>query len=209
MAGAGNGGPIRSARGRRSIPWPACARSPTSRPKACAPRATCSSACCAPSRRRPVRGRPRRPARRRRPGRGVDGSAAADAGRDGHARRARRADGRHRRQRGRAAGAPRGRRDRRRARPPRCGCTTGRSPRSARWPRAAVRSATPTAAVLDGAEVGFEPREVDPLPARSSRAVVVSLAAAGPLRPGTYRGTIQAQGAPRLWLPLEVVVEPC
>ena len=64
-------------------------------------------------------------------------------------------------------------------------------------------------AVLDGAEVGFEPREVDPLPARSSRAVVVSLAAAGPLRPGTYRGTIQAQGAPRLWLPLEVVVEPC
>ena len=64
-------------------------------------------------------------------------------------------------------------------------------------------------AVLEGAEVGFEPREVDPLPARSSRAVVVSLAAAGPLRPGTYRGTIQAQGAPRLWLPLEVVVEPC
>ena len=64
-------------------------------------------------------------------------------------------------------------------------------------------------AVLDGAEVGFEPREVDLLPARSSRAVVVSLAAAGPLRAGTYRGTIQAHGAPRLWVALEVVVEPC
>jgi hypothetical protein len=63
--------------------------------------------------------------------------------------------------------------------------------------------------VLDGADVGFEPREVELLPARSSRAVVVSLAAAGPLRPGTYRGTIQAHGAPRLWLPLEVVIEPC
>lgn len=63
--------------------------------------------------------------------------------------------------------------------------------------------------LLDGADVGFEPNEVELLPARSSRAVVVSLAAAGPLRPGTYRGTIQAHGAPRLWLALEVVVEPC
>jgi hypothetical protein len=63
--------------------------------------------------------------------------------------------------------------------------------------------------VLAGADVGFEPREVELLPARSSRAVVVSLAAEGPLPPGTYRGTIQAHGAPRLWLALEVVVEPC
>lgn len=64
-------------------------------------------------------------------------------------------------------------------------------------------------AVLDGAQVGFEPGEVESLPARSSRAVAVSLTAGGPLRPGTYRGTIQAHGAPRLWLALEVVVEPC
>lgn len=63
--------------------------------------------------------------------------------------------------------------------------------------------------MLDGADVVFQPREVDLLPARSSRAVVVSLATAGPLRPGTYRGTIQARGAPRLWLALEVVVDPC
>jgi hypothetical protein len=63
--------------------------------------------------------------------------------------------------------------------------------------------------VLDGADVRFEPNEVELLSARSSRAVVVSLATAGPLRPGTYRGTIQAHGAPRLWLALEVVVAPC
>ena len=60
-----------------------------------------------------------------------------------------------------------------------------------------------------GAGVQFEPRQVPLLPARSSRAVVVSLVANGPLRAGTYRGTIQASGAPRLWLPFEVTIEPC
>jgi hypothetical protein len=64
-------------------------------------------------------------------------------------------------------------------------------------------------AALDGVRVGFEPGEVESLPGRSSRAVAVSLAADGTLRPGIYRGTIQAHGAPALWLPLEVVVEPC
>jgi hypothetical protein len=63
--------------------------------------------------------------------------------------------------------------------------------------------------VLEGAEVCFEPREMPLLPARSSRAVVVSLAATRALRPGTYRGTIQADGAPGLWLPLEVAIDPC
>jgi hypothetical protein len=62
---------------------------------------------------------------------------------------------------------------------------------------------------LDGAEVTFDPREVELLPARSSRAVVVSLTAVRPLRPAIYRGTIQTHGAPTLWLPLEVVIEPC
>jgi hypothetical protein len=62
--------------------------------------------------------------------------------------------------------------------------------------------------VLDGAQLCFEPREVALLPPRSSRGIGVSLAATGPLRPGTYRGTIQAQAAPQLWLPLEVVVSP-
>jgi hypothetical protein len=67
----------------------------------------------------------------------------------------------------------------------------------------------PEGTVFEGADVCFEPPEVALLPARSSRAVTVSLAASPPLRPGTYRGTIQARGAPRLWLPLEVVVDPC
>ena len=63
--------------------------------------------------------------------------------------------------------------------------------------------------VLAGAGVEFEPRQVPLLPARSSRAVVVSLVANGPLRAGTYRGTIQASGAPSLWLPFEVTIEQC
>jgi hypothetical protein len=63
--------------------------------------------------------------------------------------------------------------------------------------------------VLVGARMTFDPAEVEALPARSSRAVTVALAADGPLRPGTYRGTVQAHGAPSLWLPLEVVVGPC
>jgi hypothetical protein len=64
-------------------------------------------------------------------------------------------------------------------------------------------------AVLDGADVRFDPPEVAQLPPRSSRAVVVSLAATRSLRPGTYRGTIQADGAPGLWLPFEVAISPC
>lgn len=63
--------------------------------------------------------------------------------------------------------------------------------------------------VLGGARMTFDPAEVEALPARSSRAVTVALAADRPLRPGTYRGTVQAHGAPSLWLPLEVVVGPC
>lgn len=59
------------------------------------------------------------------------------------------------------------------------------------------------------AGVDFEPRQVPLVPARSSRAVVVSLVASGPLRSGTYRGTIQASGAPSLWLPFEVTIEQC
>jgi hypothetical protein len=64
-------------------------------------------------------------------------------------------------------------------------------------------------AVLDGGDVRFDPPEVALLPPRSSRAVVVSLAASGSLRPGSYRGTIQAHGAPDLWLPFEVAIDPC
>jgi hypothetical protein len=64
-------------------------------------------------------------------------------------------------------------------------------------------------AVLDGAQLQFDPAEVDLLPPRSSRGVLASLAASGSLRPGIYRGTIQADGAPNLWLPVEATVQPC
>ena len=62
--------------------------------------------------------------------------------------------------------------------------------------------------VLDAADVSFEPSEVPRLEPRSSRAVTVSLVVKGAPRPSAYRGTIQAEGAPRLWLPIEVVIEP-
>jgi hypothetical protein len=67
----------------------------------------------------------------------------------------------------------------------------------------------PDGTALEGVEVRFDPAEVALLPPRSSRGVVVSLDSTGPLRPGIYRGTIQAQGAPNLWLPVEVTVGRC
>ena len=63
--------------------------------------------------------------------------------------------------------------------------------------------------VLDGAELHFEPREIAELPPRSSRGVLLSLEANGFVASGVYRGTIQADGAPALWLPLEVEVGAC
>ncbi|HEX3277621.1 MAG TPA: hypothetical protein VHR40_03800 [Thermoleophilaceae bacterium] len=60
--------------------------------------------------------------------------------------------------------------------------------------------------LLEGVRVRFEPASVEPLPPRSSRAIAVSLKVKGAPAPGTYRGAIQADGAPALWLPLEVEV---
>jgi hypothetical protein len=59
-------------------------------------------------------------------------------------------------------------------------------------------------AVLD-AQVAFDPGEL-PLPPRSSRGIIISVLAVSDPHPGVYRGTIQAEGAPALWLPLEVTV---
>jgi hypothetical protein len=67
----------------------------------------------------------------------------------------------------------------------------------------------PDGTVLDGAHLRFEPDEIELLPPRSNRAVLVSVTASGLLRPGVYRGTIQADGAPKLWLPLEVAIAAC
>jgi hypothetical protein len=56
------------------------------------------------------------------------------------------------------------------------------------------------------ARVDFEPAELPGLPPRSSRGVVVSVAVGSRPSPGLYRGTIQAEGAPALWLPIEVTI---
>jgi hypothetical protein len=53
----------------------------------------------------------------------------------------------------------------------------------------------------------FDPSEVVDLPARSARGVVMTLSAGEPLVPGTYRGLVQADGAPNLWVTLEIAVE--
>ena len=67
----------------------------------------------------------------------------------------------------------------------------------------------PNGTALDGVQVRFDPAEVSLLPPRSSRGVLVSLETTGPLHQGFYRGTIQADGAPNLWLPIEVAVGQC
>jgi len=56
------------------------------------------------------------------------------------------------------------------------------------------------------ARVDFEPAELPSLAPRSSRGVVVSVAVGSRPSPGLYRGTIQAEGAPALWLPIEVAI---
>ncbi len=62
---------------------------------------------------------------------------------------------------------------------------------------------------LKGAKVRFAPREVEPLPPAPVAQSRCRSCAKDALRPGIYRGTIQADGAPQLWLPIEVVIEPC
>jgi hypothetical protein len=67
----------------------------------------------------------------------------------------------------------------------------------------------PNGRVLKRAQVRFEPEEIALLPPRSSRAVLLRIVASGRLRAGIFRGTIQADGAPKLWLPVEAAVGPC
>ena len=48
--------------------------------------------------------------------------------------------------------------------------------------------------------------EMVPMPARSSRGVVVTVDVAPEVRPGVYRGTLLASGNPDLWLPVMLTV---
>jgi len=54
--------------------------------------------------------------------------------------------------------------------------------------------------------VGFDPAPV-PMPARSSRGTVVTIALADDVSPGIYRGTVLVDGHPHMWLPLVLSVQ--
>jgi hypothetical protein len=54
--------------------------------------------------------------------------------------------------------------------------------------------------------IAFEPARMTELPARSSRGVAFCIAATAALAPGRYRTVVQAEGAPDVWLPMEIVV---
>jgi hypothetical protein len=58
------------------------------------------------------------------------------------------------------------------------------------------------------ARLRFDPAELDALPARSSRGVVVTVDLPDPAPAGTYRGVALVEGLPDAWLPVEVVVSP-
>jgi hypothetical protein len=53
----------------------------------------------------------------------------------------------------------------------------------------------------------FEP-DIVPMPARSSRGVTVEVDVEEHVAPGSYRGTLVADGHPDVWLPIELVVKP-
>jgi hypothetical protein len=65
----------------------------------------------------------------------------------------------------------------------------------------------PDGRTLD-AVVRFDPPVLDSLLARSSRGLVLTVAVAADVPAATYRGTVQVDGAPAVWLPVEVVVAP-
>jgi hypothetical protein len=53
----------------------------------------------------------------------------------------------------------------------------------------------------------FEP-DIIPMPARSSRGLTVEVEVSDDLPPGSYRGTLVADGHPDIWLPVEVAIKP-
>ncbi len=60
--------------------------------------------------------------------------------------------------------------------------------------------------VIKADAVRFDPDPV-PMPARSSRGVVVTIQLADDAAPGMYRGTVLVEGQPQMWLPLVLSVQ--
>ncbi|HXW33922.1 MAG TPA: hypothetical protein VEJ87_05035 [Acidimicrobiales bacterium] len=62
--------------------------------------------------------------------------------------------------------------------------------------------------VIESTWIRFDPPRVPVIDARGARAVYLQLRPERPLSPGTYRGVVQARGAPSLCIALEVRVVP-
>jgi hypothetical protein len=62
-------------------------------------------------------------------------------------------------------------------------------------------------AVIESSCVHFEP-DVVAMPARSSRGIIVTVDVAAEHTPGSYRGTLLADGHPEVWLPVLLTVTP-
>src|ERR1700722_13607894 len=65
----------------------------------------------------------------------------------------------------------------------------------------------PDGALISSRGLRFGPRDLPEVPARSGRGVVETLVAETPPEPGTCRGVVQAEGAPNLWITLELTVQ--
>jgi hypothetical protein len=61
--------------------------------------------------------------------------------------------------------------------------------------------------VIPARMLRFEP-DIVPMPARSSRGLTVEVEVSDDLPPGSYRGTLVADGHPDIWLPVEVAIKP-
>lgn len=59
--------------------------------------------------------------------------------------------------------------------------------------------------VFQAESVQLDPRSV-PMPARSSRGVLLKATVAEYVRPGLYRGTLLVEGHPKLWMPISLTV---
>jgi hypothetical protein len=61
--------------------------------------------------------------------------------------------------------------------------------------------------VIPAHTLRFEP-DIVPMPARCSRGVTVEVDVGEGLPPGSYRGTLLADGHPDIWLPIELAIKP-
>lgn len=66
---------------------------------------------------------------------------------------------------------------------------------------------TPDEITIPASAIRFDPAVIKKLPKRSSRGIVVALSSESRLRPGVYRGIMQATGGPDLVVGIQLTVE--